>query len=90
MSVWCRQVQTTEVLVPVTGEAKKQSVADTSGSWMLQGWLAQKETSHDAGANNRHGSYVSGFDDDTADLYGFILSLTVNDETDSAAEAARK
>lgn len=90
MSVRCRQVQTTEGLVPVTGEAKQQSVADTSGSWMRQGWLAQNETSHGAGANNHHGSYENAFDDDTADLYGFILSLTVNDETDSAAEAAKK
>jgi hypothetical protein len=90
MSVRCQQVQTTEGLVPVTGEAKQQSVADTSGSWMRQGWLAQSETSHGAHATSRHGSYESASDDDTADLYGYIISLTVNDETDSAAEAAKK
>lgn len=65
-------------------------MADTSGSWMRQGWLAQSETSHGADANSHHGSYESAFDDDTADLYGYIFSLTVSDETDSAAEAAKK
>ena len=90
MSVRCRQVQTADGLVPVTGEAIQQSVANTSGSWMRQGWLAQSETSHGADANSHHGSYESAFDDDTADLYGYIPSLTVNDETDSAAEVAMK
>ena len=74
----------------MTGEAKQQSVADTSGSWMRQGWLAQSETSHGADANSHHGSYESAYADDTTDLYGYILSLTVNDGTDSAAEAAMK
>ena len=84
MSVRCQQVQTADGLVPLTGEAIQQSVANASGSWMCQGWLAQSETSHGADANSHHGSYEISFDDDTAGFYGYILSLTVNDETDSA------
>ncbi|WP_233205637.1 hypothetical protein, partial [Cryobacterium sp. Y82] len=70
MSARCRQVQTTEGLVPVTGAAKQQSVADTSGSWMRQGRFEQSETSHGADARSHHGSYENAHADDTTDLYG--------------------
>lgn len=42
-SVHCRQTRAREGLVPVTGEATLQPVADTTGSWLR--YTAQEETS---------------------------------------------
>ena len=90
-SVRCRQTRAREGLVPVTGEATLQPVADTSGSWV-------RDTAHDESpANTGQGqtvntfSQMSAFDDVEADyLYGYVLSLADYDEENSAVVTPRQ
>ncbi|WP_370629241.1 DUF6578 domain-containing protein [Paenarthrobacter nitroguajacolicus] len=90
-SVRCRQTRTREGLVPVTGEATLEPVADTSGSWM-------RDTAHEESvANTGTGqimyafSYTGPFDRGETDyLYGYVLSLAYCDEENSASESTRQ
>ncbi|TVU64853.1 hypothetical protein FQP90_07320 [Paenarthrobacter nitroguajacolicus] len=90
-SVRCCQTRTREGLVPVTGEATLEPVADTSGSWM-------RDTAHEESvANTGTGqimytfSYTGPFDRGETDyLYGYVLSLAYCDEGNSASESTRQ
>lgn len=80
-SVRCPQIRAREGLVPVTGEATLQPVADTSGSWVRE--TAQEESVANTGLGQimYTFSYTSAFDSVEADyLYGYVLSLADCDE----------
>lgn len=80
-SARCRQVTTNEGRVPVAGEAQLSPVEDTSASCTRKTWQAESEPSENARKSYTFGYFSSGSDDDELDyLYGYVLSLKLNDD----------
>jgi hypothetical protein len=78
-SVRCRQLRTDGGIVPATGEARLQTVTDTSGSWAHR----QKNPHENNSAHRSIGtfrytaSYASAWNDPEAEsLYGYVATLT--------------
>ncbi|MGR0161460.1 DUF6578 domain-containing protein [Paenarthrobacter nitroguajacolicus] len=90
-SVRCRQLRTPEGLVPVTGEATLEPVADTSGSWTRQTAHEENVTNTGSGQTMYTFSYTSAFDSvEDHHLYGYVLSLADCDEENSTGETTRQ
>jgi hypothetical protein len=75
-SVRCRQLQTGEGFVPVTGEATLQSVTDTSGSWARPAPHENNAADRPPGLSTYTFSYTSARHDPEAEnLYGYVATL---------------